>query len=239
MNDGPVLTFQFLGLTFSVANVVSGLVVCAIIIAVVFFASRHITMKPKGGQNFLEWMIDFTNGILKGSLEDKRDVNSFGLYAFTLFLFLFLSNQLGLFLQLTVHGSNIVRSPTEDPVVTLTMSMMTLLVAQIGGVQKLGYKKHFANYLKPFPVLFPINIFEQLTNFLTLGLRIYGVIFSGEVLLKLIWSMAQLHGILTTIVAIPLEMFWQGFSVFLGAIQAFVFVTLSSVYISQKVDVEG
>ncbi|QMU07952.1 F0F1 ATP synthase subunit A [Levilactobacillus suantsaii] len=238
MNDGPVSTFQFLGLTFSTANVVSGLVVFLLVLAVVFFTSRHLAMKPTKGQNFLEWLIEFTNGILKGSIP-SNEVSGFGLYGFTLFLFLFLSNQLGLFIQLAMpNGATVVRSPTSDPIVTLTFSLMTLMIAQFSGVQKLGYKKHFANYLKPFVVWLPISIFEEFTNFLTLGLRIFGVIFSGEMLLKLIWGLATSHGLVTMIVAIPIEMVWQGFSAFLGAIQAFVFVTLSSVYISQKLEVE-
>ena len=51
--------------------------------------------------------------------------------------------------------------------------------------------------------------------------------------------MAQSLGILAFIPAMPLEMIWQGFSVFIGAIQAYVFVTLAMVYISQKVEKEA
>jgi F-type H+-transporting ATPase subunit a len=238
VNGDPVSTFQFLGLTFSTANVVSGLIVFALIVAVVFFCSRKLAMKPSKGQNFLEWLIDFTNGILKGSIP-ADDVGKFGLWGFTLFFFLFLSNELGLFIQVATRGgATIVRSPTSDPIATLTFSLMTMMVAQFAGVWKLGYKRHFTNYLKPFVFWLPISIFEEFTNFLTLGLRIFGVIFSGEMLLGVIWDLAASHGIATMVVAVPIEMAWQGFSAFLGAIQAFVFVTLSSVYISQKLEVE-
>ncbi|MDU4240584.1 MAG: F0F1 ATP synthase subunit A, partial [Limosilactobacillus fermentum] len=72
-------------------------------------------------------------------------------------------------------------------------------------------------------------------NFLTLGLRIFGNIYAGELLLKLLAGMAFSHGIPTMIVSLPLEIIWQGFSVFIGAIQAYVFVTLTTVYISRKV----
>ncbi|WP_367295177.1 F0F1 ATP synthase subunit A [Levilactobacillus yonginensis] len=239
MNGEPVSTFQFLGLTFSTANIVAGSVVFLLVVAVIFFTSRKLAMKPTKGQNFLEWLIDFTNGILKGSIP-AGDVSKFGLWGFTLFLFLFLSNEIGLFVQVaTRSGATIMRSPTSDPIVTLTFSLMTMMLAQFAGVMKLGYKAHFTNYLKPFVFWLPISIFEEFTNFLTLGLRIFGVIFSGEMLLGVIWDLAISHGIVTMIVALPIEMAWQGFSAFLGAIQAFVFVTLSSVYISQKLEVEG
>ena len=88
-------------------------------------------------------------------------------------------------------------------------------------------------------VIVPIKILEQFTNFINLDLRLYGNIYAVEVLLNLVFQMAQSHGILTFIPAMPLEMIWQGFSVFIGAIQAYVFVTLAMVYISQKVEKEA
>lgn len=236
-DPSSVPTFQFGGLTFNAANIISGLVAFVLVFLFVFALSRHITMKPGRGQNVLEWLIDFTNGILKGSIPGN-EVGAFGLYGFTLFMFLFVSNELGLLVQVAVGGKDFVRSPTSDPMVTMTFSLATLMLAHFAGVSKLGWKQHFQGYLKPFVFWLPISIFEEFTNFLTLGLRIFGVIYSGEMLLKIIGGLAFSHGIATMIVAIPLEMFWQGFSAFLGAIQAFVFVTLSSVYISRKLEVE-
>ena len=89
------------------------------------------------------------------------------------------------------------------------------------------------------PALFPINIIEQFTNFLTLALRLYGNIYSGEVLLTVIYQqLGKAAAPWTLIPAFPLEMVWQGFSVFIGSIQAYVFVTLTMVYMSQKVEKE-
>ena len=195
-------------------------------------------MKPTGGQNILEWIIDFTIAIVRGQLTG-RDGGQLGLFAFTAFLFVFFANQLGLFLQVSVNGVDYVRSPTANPVVTLTMAMVTLALAHYLGVVKFGFGGYISNsYLKPFAALLPINLVEEFTNLLTLALRLYGNIFAGETLLKLIGGMAFSHGLPTIIVALPLEIVWQGFSVFIGAIQAYVFVTLSTVYISRKVTVE-
>ncbi len=87
-------------------------------------------------------------------------------------------------------------------------------------------------------VFAPIGVFTEFIDFLTLGLRIFGVIFAGEMLLKMIGGIAFSGGILNMVIAIPLALIWQGFSVFLGSIQAFVFVTLTTVYISHKVEDE-
>ncbi|GAY73813.1 F0F1 ATP synthase subunit A [Lentilactobacillus kosonis] len=233
----PTSTFQFLGLTFNVGNLISIMIVFLIVFGIVFGLSRHLSLKPGKGQNVLEYAVDFTNGIVRGSLPGKMS-KDLGLWAFTLFMFILVANQLGLFLHVDVSGVTYVKSPTADPIITLTLSLLTLTFAQFMGIKTLGYKKHFDNYLKPFSLFFVVNIFEEFTNFLTLGLRLFGNIYAGEMLLTIITGMAVKGGPLMWVVSLPLELAWQGFSVFIGCIQAFIFVTLSTVYISRKVEVE-
>ncbi|WP_048000193.1 F0F1 ATP synthase subunit A [Lactiplantibacillus herbarum] len=233
----PVPTVKFLGLTFNIANDLSVLLTCLIVFLAVFFLSRHIAMKPKGGQNVLEWLIEFTNGIVKGSIKGN-DASHFGLYAFTLFLFIFIANQLGLFIHIQVGEYTYVKSPTADPIVTLTLSFMSVALAHAAGVQKKGMKGYLKEYTQPFAVFSVINIFEQFTDFLTLGLRLFGNIFAGEMLLVKVADLAKSNGWFGYVYSFPIELLWQGFSVFIGSIQAFVFVTLTSVYISQKVNDE-
>lgn len=238
MGGNPVWIFKICGLTFSYVNVISGLLASLIVFGLIFWLSRQLSLKPGGKQNVLEWIVDFTNNIVSGSME-KDEAQKFGLYAFTLFLFIFVSNQLGLLINLEGPGGEIIKSPTSDPIVTMTLALITLMLAHFAGISKLGFKEYFAStYLSPFKFWLPISIFEEFTNFLTLGLRLFGNIFAGEMLLKIIKNMAFSHGIPTTMVAVPIELLWQGFSAFIGSIQAFVFVTLTAVYISQKVQPE-
>ena len=216
---------------------ISILIAFLIVLGIVFGLSRHLSLKPGKGQNVLEYAIDFTNGIVKGSIPGEMS-KDLGLWAFTLFMFILVSNQLGLFIHVDVSGVTYVKSPTADPVITLTLSLLTLTFAQFMGIKVLGYKQHFSNYLKPFTPFIIVNIFEEFTNFLTLGLRLFGNIYAGEMLLTLISGMAVKGGPLMWVVSLPLELAWQGFSVFIGCIQAFIFVTLSTVYISRKIEIE-
>ena len=84
--------------------------------------------------------------------------------------------------------------------------------------------------------MFPLNLIEQFTSFLTLGLRLFGNIFAGEMVLSLLWQLAQSAGAISFVPAFLLTILWQGFSLFIGAIQAFVFVTLTTVYVSEKTE---
>ena len=237
MNEKSVVVNVF-GLNFNVTNCLGGTLVAIAVFFLVWYLGRNVSLKPNKKQNLLEYLIDFTNGIVKDNVADVDAQKHLSLYAFTLFMFIFFMNQLGLFFEFSINDHILVKSPTANPLITMTMAMMTLLLSYNFGVQKFGAKGYFANYAKPVGFLLPINIIEEFTNFLTLSLRLYGNIYAGEVLLKLIYNMANSKGVLTYIPAIPLEIIWQGFSVFIGSIQAYVFVTLTMVYISQKVEKE-
>lgn len=68
MSGGTPSTFEFLGLTFNVGNMISILIACAVVLGLVYALSRHLTMKPGKGQNVLEYAVDFTNGIVNSSI---------------------------------------------------------------------------------------------------------------------------------------------------------------------------
>jgi len=196
-------------------------------------------MKPNKRQNVFEYLLDFTNGIVKDNVSDVDAQKHLSLYAFVLFLFIWFMNQLGMFLEVKVDDWMFIKSPTADPVATMSFAMMTLLLSFTFGVQRFGVGGYLKNYAQPVGFLLPVNVIEEFTNFLTLSLRLYGNIYAGEVLLTLIGNdLAHAGGPFTLILAAPLAMIWQGFSVFIGSIQAYVFVTLSMVYIGKKVTTE-
>ena len=212
---------------------------CVIVFLVVFICTRNMQMKPKGKQNFIEWVIDFVRGIVADNLPGSQ-VNNFHLLGLTMFLFVFVSNEIGLVTKiLTAEGISLWKSPTADPFVTLTLALMMIVLTHLYGIKTLGFKGYLINsYLKPVGFLLPIKIIEEFTNVITLGLRLYGNIFAGEVLLGLIANMFISLGWWSLPIVMPLEMIWIGFSLFIGAIQAYVFVTLTMVFMSHKIVAE-
>src|SRR5699024_12261833 len=116
-------------------------------------------------------------------------VINYGLFAFLCFVFIFVANQLGLIIQFVIGDVTYIKSPTASPMTTLTLAFMVLVISHIAGVNRFGFKGYVKNtFLSPMPVLFPIKILEQFTNFITLALRLYGNIYAGEVLLKLVFQ---------------------------------------------------
>ena len=177
-----------------------------------------VEMKPNKRQNVFEYLLDFTNGIVKDNVSDVDAQKHLSLYAFVLFLFIWFMNQLGMFLEVKVDDWMFIKSPTADPVATMSFAMMTLLLSFTFGVQRFGVGGYLKNYAQPVGFLLPVNVIEEFTNFLTLSLRLYGNIYAGEVLLTLIGNdLAHAGGPFTLILAAPFAMIWQGFSVFIGS----------------------
>ncbi|EAG2325652.1 ATP synthase F0 subunit A, partial [Listeria monocytogenes] len=159
---------------------------CIIVFLVVFICTRNLQMKPKGKQNFIEWVIDFVRGIVADNLPGSQ-VNNFHLLGVTMFLFVFVANEIGLVTKIvTTDDITLWKSPTADPFVTLTLALMVISLTHFFGIKSLGFKNYLINsYLKPVGFLLPLKIIEEFTNVITLGLRLYGNIFAGEVLLGL------------------------------------------------------
>jgi F-type H+-transporting ATPase subunit a len=150
-------------------------------------------------------------------------------------MYIFVSNMIGLPFAIVVDETLWWKSPTADPMITLTLAVMVVALSHFYGVKLKGVKGYGQGFFSPMKFLFPLKIIEEFANTLTLGLRLYGNIFAGELLLSLLAGGLAHQGIIGTIAAVPLTLLWQGFSVFVGSIQAYIFTMLTMVYMSHKV----
>ncbi len=178
--------------------------------------------------------MDFVRNIIKNNM-DWKDGGRFHVLGITLLMYIFISNMLGLPFAITVDHQLWWKSPTADPAVTLTLAIMVVGLTHYYGVKMRGTKGYFKEYVQPVGFLLPLKVVEEFSNTLTLGLRLYGNIFAGEVLLNLLVNGLAKTNVLGTIAAFPLTMVWQGFSIFIGSIQAFIFTLLTMVYMAHKV----
>jgi F-type H+-transporting ATPase subunit a len=217
-------------LSVNLSTVLMMVISSAVTFFVAFFLTRNLKMKPTGKQNFIEFIVDFVKGIINDSM-DWRTGKKFLPLALTLITFIFISNILGIIVTGIFNGDVWWKSPTADAGVTLTLAAFIIILTNYYGIKMRGVKKYAKGFVSPVSFMLPFKIIEEFTNTMTLGFRLYGNIFAGEVLLSLLASMASM----TLIGAIIPMMLWQGFSLFVGAIQAFIFTTLSMVYMSHKV----
>lgn len=221
-------TTEFMGLTFNLSNILMITVATAVVFLIAVLSTRKLAMEPTGMQNFMEWVMDFVKNMISSSMDWKTG-GRFQLLGMTLLMYIFVSNMLGLPFAV-VHDHYLWwKSPTADPIVTLTLAVMVIALTHYYGIQMKGFK----GYLKAYKN--PMTLIEEFSNTLTLGLRLYGNIYAGEVLLGLLAGTLAASSIYGLIGAIVPTIVWMGYSIFVGAIQSFIFVTLTMVYLAHKV----
>ncbi|MFQ3546617.1 F0F1 ATP synthase subunit A [Halobacillus rhizosphaerae] len=223
-------------LDFNLANVLMMLVASVIVFVISVAATRGLQRRPRGFQNFMEWLIDFIKGII-GSNMDWQVGRMFLPLGLTLFTYIFVANMLGVVTIWAPHGTLWWKSPTSDPGITLTLAVMVVVLTHYYGLKLKGPSEYGKDFVRPLPFLLPFKIIEEFSNTLTLGLRLYGNIYAGEILLGLLAGLATSSVVGFMGGVIPL-LAWQAFSTFVGFIQAFIFTMLTMVYMSHKVSAD-
>lgn len=233
-------------MTFHGKTLIMTWIVMAAILIFCYLGVRHLTSgKPGKMQNVLEWIIDFVKNLVSDNMsyEQGRPLLP---YLVTLIIFVFFSNLLGLipnftfnllehfdveFAQLNmIFEGPLLMSPTADINTTAALALLTIILVVFLGIKTKGVH-YFQHFLEPFKVMAILHIIDLISKPLTLAFRLFGNIFAGEVLLKVI---LMLPGIWVLPGILPMSV-WLGFSIFIGAIQAYVFTVLTTAYVSQAV----
>ena len=224
-------TAHVFGIEFDLTILAMSLLTVIISFGIIFWATRKMTLKPKGKQNFIEYVYEFVQNTIKPNLGEYTP--KYSLLMFTFFFFILIANNLGLLVKLESEDYNFWTSPTSTFMVDFTLSLIVPIVVHVEGVRKKGAKAYLKDYLSPFPMMLPMNILEQFTSVLSLALSLFGNIYAGEVVTALIVGFGT-KSLIFAPFAFGLNLAWVAFSAFIGCIQAYVFTILSSKYISEK-----
>lgn len=234
MDHGKPLV-QWLSLTFDLSIVLTTTATALIVFMFVFFTTRSLTSNiPNSRQNVMEWIVEFIQNIMRNTIGSSQ--NRFTLSCgIVLILYIFTANILGLPFTIIAGEDHIVwwKSPTSDAHVTITMALMMVVYSHYNDIRSFGIKHYLVGYFKPFKALFLTNIMEQFSNTITLGLRLFGNIYAKEVMLLLLIGSINKGIFIGILAAFPL-LLWLAFGLFIGAIQAYIFVTLTMVYVSLR-----
>lgn len=168
-------------------------------------------------QSFAEIAIEMLENMVAGIM--GSNAGRFMNYIGTIFIFILLSNISGIF------G---LRSPTADFGVTLPLGLMTFLIVQYQNVKNNKFGA-VTDLFQPVPFLFPINLIGEIAAPFSLGLRLFGNILSGTVIVALYYGMVPI----LFKIGIPAALHVY-FDLFSGCIQAYVFCMLTMVYINNK-----
>jgi F-type H+-transporting ATPase subunit a len=207
--------------------------VMLILIAASLVFTRRLRTVPTGPQAILETGVEFLNNFAKNQFGAFAEL--VGPYIGTLFLFLLAANVIGVLspVELKMFGREFIppfeiRPPTRDINVTAALAVISILLTLVCGFAARGFGGWFKRLLHPLPMMLPFNIMEYATRLISLALRLFGNMLGGLVLMHLIEGLFP--------VALPM-VFSLYFDFFDGAIQATIFVFLTSLYLSEAVKI--
>jgi len=212
------------------------LLACWFVMALLFvlagFALRHLSLRPGAIQNFFEMVWESLSGLCV-QLGGPENVRFLPFYV-TLFLFILLSNWIGL-----IPGF---ASPTTNVNVNAAMALIVAFSTEFMGVRQkgmLGYARHFCGppyWL--FPMFIIIRGLEIITRPLSLTMRLFGNMVAKEIILGVLVYMATLFFFSSDAVSkllLPVPLILRPaiilLGVLVGVVQALVFSALSMAYI--------
>jgi F-type H+-transporting ATPase subunit a len=231
---------------FAITNSMLFAIITAVfVVGILFLAAKYSQLRPKSWLAYIiELFVDFIWGIAINSFGDRRMALKHMPLLATLFIFILISNLTGSGLlpgvgTITAHTSGGVTEPllrplTTDLNATLSMAILTIGLVQFYAIKELGLRRHLKHYFT-ITEWWPVNIFVglievfgELLRIVTLSMRLFGVIYAGEVLIAAVGNLAGNFGWLATIPTVLLEIFFS-------VIQAYVFMMLSATYLSVAV----
>jgi len=201
----PKVVFHIFGLPIK-DTVISTWIMMAIIIGVVLLLRKHFPA-------LLEMYIDFINNFVSDIM--GRSALPYVPFLGTLVLFIALANNFGVV--------PLMSTPTKDINTPLALALVVFFAVHYFGIKAKGVWGYVKTYLTPLAIL---DVIGQLSRTMSLTLRLFGNIISGELVVAVIF---MLVGPIAPLPMIALGMFT-------AVLQAYIFTVLASGYIASAVE---
>src|SRR3954470_21753887 len=257
----PWVSIKIGGLDLSINKAVLYLFLAATFtcIAMVYIAKR-MQQKPNNVQTAVEAAYDLTNNnITRGNMDPQMAAKWFPFVA-TLFFFIWFSNLIG-YLPLptnseetfSVFGLQIpsfaLYAATANISIPLALTLVVWFSYHVEGIRTHGLRGYFATFIPagtPKGMRVPIFIIELISHFvriISLSVRLFANLLAGHLLilfmaggLVVLLGLAALGVVTTAVVAVPFYLFEV---VLIATLQAFIFATLTSIYLGGATAAEG
>ncbi len=201
----------------------------AITFLIMFVGSRLLRDRPGMYQVIVEEIYGFGRNHLGGQVGEEG--KKWFPYTLSLFVFLLVLNIIGLF-------------PNSYPVTssisfTLTLALLTFILTQFEGVRRNGLGTYLKSFVPPGlpakPIMVPfmafIELVQEFSKPLTLGMRLYANILSGHLIIFVFLSFILYFGTFMAAISVPAAVVLFAFEIFVAVLQAYIFAILTQVYI--------
>ena len=235
---------------FNVDSIGWSIFLGALFLGIFKWAIPKNTDTPSGLQNFVEMCIEFVDDNVQ-SLFGSTNNKLIAPLALTVFVWILFMNLMDLvpvdFIpefakSLGIEYFKVV--PTTDPNITLGMAFAIFILTIYYSIKIKGTKAFIAELtLHPFGKwLIPVNFILEMVNFIakpiSLGLRLFGNLYAGEMIFILIALMLFFNSVLIGMLGIGLHLVWALFHRLIVALQAFIFMALTIAYLAMAHETE-
>ncbi len=224
MEDGVQVVWNIPGLDIPITNVVVMSWIAMLLIIIWAWAStRKMKLVPKGLQKSAELVVETINNFAENII--GKSGKQFAPYLGTVALFLGIVNTVGALSMSEVTGG-VISPATRSMGIPVALAIMTIVLAIGAGIYKRGGLGYIKRLFEPLPIMFPFNVLEFVIKPLSLSMRLFGNILGAYILMEMLISVLP-------VIAPSIACLY--FDIFDGGLQAFVFVLLTSLYISEEV----
>ena len=200
-------------------------VIILILTVLSILATRKLKDVPGPLQNIAEMAVESLQKYFAGIMGAKTAKKYFPIFA-TYFIFIIVCNYSGL-----LPGAGHFKGfavPTACLSVTAALAIVAFFTTHTIGIREVGAKRYFKAFIMPYLIMLPLNLIEQAVRPVSLALRLYGNLYSEEMVVE------QLYNIFP--VLLPLLM--NVLSLLFCFIQAMVFTMLLSIYVAEGIEEE-
>lgn len=201
-------------------SVVTTWVIMAVLTVLSWLGLRNAQVRPGLLQTVLEIVVE-TLAKQVGEIT-RRDPWPYVPLVATLFLFVVFAN-----LSAVVPG---IQPPTGKIETPAALAILVYFSTHYFGIRSNGILAYVRRYIKPNPILLPLNILSEITRTFSLMVRLFGNMMSHEFVIAIVLTLAGL--------LLPIPFMFLG--ILIGIIQAYIFTVLAAVFIGAALnDVEA
>ncbi len=186
-----------------------------------FFALRPQKMLPGKFQNVWEHLLEALFNFFHSITSDIKKTKEIFPLAGTIFVLVWFCNLLELIPGIGVLP--FLRSPSSDLNFTFALALFSIVYINILALKSLGLFGYLKRFLNKNPIMLFVGILEgmgEITRILSLGFRLFGNLFAGEILLMVV---SYLFAYILPLPFLVLE-------IMVGLIQAFIFSSLIVIF---------
>ncbi|MFV1956689.1 MAG: F0F1 ATP synthase subunit A [bacterium] len=213
-----VATYSFdlfgTSLTVNISTLINTWIVMAVIIVLAIIGTRSLKGFPNPARRLAEIYVSAMDKLTRETL--GTTTRTYMPLVSTLFIFLLLSNWLGMIPGLA--------EPTKDLNTPLSLAIMGFFLTHTAAIKKKGLVQYLKEYCQPFFIMAPLNVVGELAKVVSISFRLFGNILGGAIIISVVSYMVY------SLVLPPF--LYVFFGIFVGTIQAFVFTMLTITYIS-------